>query len=155
MNLNVQRKKVVFLLDEITDHKHKKRCEEYEKLIFENSKNVEYEKLAYEKLGEIQFLINNKKELDERMWKQLFEDLKKNVGGWQSSIFEDLKTKKLNLIQQNMFDGAKLKKCEFPCRNKKCRSDQCYFYTEQTRKSDEGATLFIICLRCKTRTKSS
>jgi DNA-directed RNA polymerase subunit M/transcription elongation factor TFIIS len=152
MNLNFQRKKIIFLLNEITDHNYKKKCEEYEKLIFEISKKTNYEKLAYEKLGEIQFIVNNKKDL-EKLWDKLFEDLKTDKKVWESSIFENLKIKKLSLIQQNMFDGAKLQKCEFPCRNKKCRSDQCYFYTEQTRSGDEGSTCFVCCARCSHRYK--
>ena len=37
---------------------------------------------------------------------------------------------------------------EYTCRNPKCRSKRCSFSADQTRSSDEGATITILCSVC-------
>lgn len=41
----------------------------------------------------------------------------------------------------------------FTCR--KCKGNQCTFYTQQVRSADEGTTIFITCLKCGQRWKKN
>ena len=138
-------------------------CLKFEAEVFKLSKN-NYKKYAYEKLGELEYIVKNtikKEELSKKLNKfleylddrEIYGDFLKDV--WSSETFIVFKNKKTYAISQQLLDETKLEKCEFPCRNKKCKSDKCYFYTEQTRSADEGSTVFIICIKCNSRYKFS
>lgn len=146
---------------------NKDYCIKLENKIKSISKN-NYKEYAYEKIGELDYIIKitPKNDLSKKLNRFLDflddpgevlepDQLKKYIPWWSSDIFSDFKRKKEYSISQQLFDESALKPCEFPCRNKKCRSDKCYFYTEQTRSADEGATCFVICGRCLSRYKFS
>lgn len=136
-------------------------CTKFEKKLFEEceNENDNYIKMSYEKLGELDFLVKNNpnegvltKKL-QLLLKDITPDDKDSL--WLSSTYNELKVKKEYSISIQLFDDNKLVKCEFPCRNKKCRSDQCFFYTEQTRSADEPATCYVCCAKCGKRYKFS
>lgn len=45
--------------------------------------------------------------------------------------------------------NAEYPKIDQQCINDSCDSNQCYYYTQQTRSADEGQTLFFRCVKCK------
>lgn len=135
---------------------NKNFCSKFEEEVFKLSDN--YKKYAYEKLGELEYIIKNTTKPNQTKRLNRFleylndpgEDISNNKL-WSSETYLYFKNRKAYGISFQLLDEVKLVKCEFPCRNKKCKSDQCYFYTEQTRSGDEGATCFIICEKCRSR----
>jgi len=115
-----------------------------EEAVFEDTKNEEewvYKDILYEKIGQIK---ENPEKAD-----QIIND---GDYTWGSCIFEPYRNdEEFNL--EELVNGIKVEKGEFKCRNKKCRSNGCYFFTSQTRSGDEGATVYVICTKCNTRYK--
>lgn len=150
---------------------NKNFCSKFEAKIFKLGEDS-YKSYAYEKLGELEYILKTTpKHIQTKKLNRFLEYLdepgenisdkgKHSLNGnpidlWKSETFLDFKNRKAYAISFQLSDETTLVKCEFPCRNKKCRSDQCYFYTEQTKKSDESATIFVCCTKCKKRFKFS
>lgn len=71
-----------------------------------------------------------------------------NHDKWGSLI--DLKSKRdANKFEVNMSAGTNT----FICR--KCKGNQCTYYLQQTKSSDEATTIFVQCLTCGNRWKTS
>lgn len=101
-----------------------------------------YAKFSYEKLGE--FIKHPEQK------KQIYQDIKNCVVSWDSSVYEKYRYREQKDTQTTA-SGIKAAKGELKCKNSKCRSDECYYYQDQTRSCDEGATTFVICSKCGSR----
>ena len=131
--------------------KFKSNAPEYEKLIFEmccrlalkyeESAEEIYGKYAYEKVGEL---------LTSEDTKSILDDLKKNVLDWESCVYKDFRERQISYNAQ-IAEGVRVEKGEFPCRNKDCKSRECYYYQSQDRSSDEGMSTYGVCTKCGTR----
>jgi DNA-directed RNA polymerase subunit M/transcription elongation factor TFIIS len=107
-----------------------------------------YPKIAYEKVG--QLLVC--KDRPER--ENILNDIKNDVTGFDTYPYEVYKTKQKEECSFAA-QGPKVEEGEFPCRNPKCKSKRCYWYQLQTRSGDEGMTIFVTCIKCKTRYKKN
>lgn len=105
---------------------------------------VLYPKIAYEKVG--QLILCEDREGREK----ILADIKDNVSGFDTQPYEVIRQKQKDDCSFTA-QGPKVEEGEFPCRNPKCRSKRCYWYTLQTRGNDEPATIFVTCIKCKTR----
>ena len=109
-----------------------------------NSEDIEeiYTKIAYEKIGEI---LENKDK-----YKDIIKDLEKDISGWDSIIYKPYRD---DILKENseQVEGIKVQKGAFKCKNRKCNSDETYYYQSQTRSSDEGSTTRVVCTKCGTR----
>lgn len=103
-----------------------------------------YKIIAYEKVGQL-LVCKNRRERE-----KILEDIKSNIYGFDTKPYSEYKNKR-KLLTSSMAQGPRVEKGEFPCRNPKCRSKECFFYTFQTRSIDEPATIFVTCSKCKTR----
>ena len=125
-----------------------KYAQAYEDKMFEEAKgkSIEelYENISYEIIGYI-YESHDKKER-----KNILKDMKNGTYGWESSFFSEYR-KRIHDIDYQQIEDIKVEKGEFPCRNKKCRSYQCYIWQEQTRSADEGATTYVMCAVCHNR----
>lgn len=125
--------------------------------------NEIYKGLAYEKLGEL-LLHPDKKDyiLKETIDKgvcnsPVYNLINKdkleastviNVIGWNGYVYLDYRDSE----KKDMMGGEsamKVKKGEFKCKVKTCRSDECYHFTMQTRSCDEGGTTYVVCTKCR------
>lgn len=127
-----------------------------EKTVYETANDDdEYKKIAYEIVGEIHYIIKNHLSEKDEYVEKIISSIKENKRGWESHIYQKMKNKNMEEILASLQGEGKLEKCEFPCRNKKCRSDQCYIFCLQTRSGDEGFTNFLVCVKCGQRFKFS
>ena len=123
-----------------------------EKLIYDMCKNISnkdkmeigdvYNKLAYEKLGEI---IENPDKLE-----SIKKDLNEINIGWDSTVYEEY----INIESKENSDhveGIKVEKSAFKCNNRKCGSNETYYYQTQSRSADEGSTTHVVCSKCGSR----
>jgi DNA-directed RNA polymerase subunit M/transcription elongation factor TFIIS len=101
-----------------------------------------YNKYAFEKLGEI---VSHPD-----LVSTIIGDIENAVEGWDSCVYEKLRRKEESITQEQV-EGMKVTKGEFTCRNYKCKSDECCYYTSQTRSLDEPASVYVICTKCGTR----
>jgi DNA-directed RNA polymerase subunit M/transcription elongation factor TFIIS len=141
----------------------KKTAENYEKQIYrmcrrivkDNEKASEYisievlyPKIAYEKVGQL-ILCEDRQERE-----KILVDIKDNITGFDTQPYEVFRQ---NQKEECSFtaQGPKVEEGEFPCRNPKCKSKRCYWYQLQTRSGDEGMTIFVTCIKCKTRYKKN
>jgi len=123
-----------------------------EKQIFDTCKRISkeedieleylYNKITYEKLGEI---IENP-----NLIKEIKDDIKNNILDWDSVIYKDYRD---DMLKENSdhIEGVKVQKGAFKCNNPKCRSDETYYYQSQTRSADEGSTTHVVCSKCGCR----
>ena len=98
-----------------------------------------YRKYAFEKAGQIIQFPDKKDEI--------LQDVDGVVLDWDSVVYSDLRAKE-NRDTAEHAAGMKVTKGEFKCRNSRCRSDECYYYQDQTRSADEGATTYVVCSKC-------
>ncbi len=84
--------------------------------------------------------------------KQVLEDIKNINVDWNSSYYNEIREKEMQLSNL-VIEGVKIEKGEYKCRNKKCLSDECYIHQMQTRSGDEGMTTYVTCTKCRTRYK--
>ena len=155
---NSDRKAVVKVLER---NLKKKTAENYEKQIYrmckrmadENTDNMDwisieelYPKIAYEKVGQI-ILCEDREERE-----KILADIKDNISGFDTHPYEAFRQKQKDECSFTA-QGPKVEEGEFPCINPKCKSMRCYWYQLQTRSGDEGMTVFITCIKCKTRYK--
>ena len=101
-----------------------------------------YTKVAYEKIGEI---LENKDKVNDIM-----KDLKDDTTGWNSIIYKPYMD---DVLKENseQVEGVKVQKGAFRCKNRKCGSDETYYYQSQTRSADEGSTTHVVCSKCGNR----
>jgi len=85
---------------------------------------------------------------DTEVHHRIIDDLKNDVGDWETSPFEKYR-RELEAMMNKIVEKPKVQKGAFKCR--RCTKDLCYFWTLQTRSSDEGATVFIQCVNCGNR----
>lgn len=103
-----------------------------------------YVKYAYEKVG---CLMDAK---DRKGRACVLADIKGDLMEWDSSSYDDFRSRQ-NIDNAQIAQGIKVEKGEFPCRNKDCKSRECYMYQMQDRSGDEGATTYVQCTKCRTR----
>ena len=108
--------------------------------------DIVYRKLAYEKVGQI-MLCDGRPERE-----LILADIKGCVTGFNTQPYREFSRKQTEECSVDAH-GPKVEKGEFPCRNPKCKSKECYFYQSQTSRCDEGYTTFVTCIKCKTRYK--
>ena len=85
-----------------------------------------YPRIAYEKVGQL-ILCEDRLERE-----KILDDIKNHYTGFQSSVndvFRQKQKKECSFTAK----GPKVEKGEFPCRNPKCRSKECFWYPLQTR----------------------
>lgn len=150
------RKEAIAVIGENCKGLTKPTINKLDKMVWEmvqSSKNVSHEDIdelyrngMYEKLGEIM------RENTDKNRKQVYDDVVKLRLGWGSSFYQQYKDK-LAKDDAKSLAQPKVEKGEFPCRNKKCGSKECYFYQLQTRSADEGMTTFVVCTKCGGRYK--
>ena len=148
--LSADRKSILKTLKTRFDNKTSTK---YEKLIWdmctdlsnEYEESVEdiYKKYAYEKVGCI--FTSDKNQLEKTL-----KDIQNSILDWDSCSYNDFR-KRLEEDNSKITEGIKIEKGEYKCRNKNCKSNECYFYQVQTRSADEGATTFVVCTKCSTR----
>jgi len=105
-----------------------------------------YPNVAYEKVGHL-LICQDRLERE-----QILADIKNGDIGFDSHPYEVFRQKQKDVCSFTA-QGPKVEKGEFPCRNPKCKSKECFFYQVQTRGLDEPATTFVTCTKCKTRYK--
>ena len=113
---------------------------------FDNEVKDIYKKYAYEKVGELLTVET----ISQR--KAIHKDIIDCVVDWDSAVYSEFR-KQLEKETSQPTAGVKGEKCEYPCRNRSCRSKECYYYQLQTSKADEGFTTYVICAKCGTRYK--
>lgn len=108
----------------------------YEEEIFKLSERcgVSYEKIAYEKVG--QLLDDNVSHVD------VMKDITEDRYNTSSHLYNCVIKTEEELV---------LEKGELKC--KKCGSYECFFEQKQTRSADEGSTTFVECKKCGNRYK--
>ena len=111
---------------------------------YDNGAEELYTIFAYEKIGEI---VVNPAKLDD-----ILKDMKIGNVMWDSSAFDERKVLEDRTITADV-EGIKMEKGEFKCKKSFCRSDECYYYQDQTRSMDEGATTYVVCTKCGGRYK--
>lgn len=135
---------------------NRKTSEMYENNIYQMCKNLSedyvesvdeiYRKYAYEKVGELLSIS------EETKIQSICEDLSNGVLDWDSCVYAEYR-EKLEKENTQIAQGIKVEKGEFTCKNRNCRSKECYYYQSQDRSSDEGMTTHVICTKCGTRFK--
>ena len=105
-----------------------------------------YKKMAYEKTGQ---LLNAKNRMERE---KILLDIRGTKFGWDSVVYINYK-QRLAKDASQLAAGIKVEKGEFPCKNKKCRSMECYYYQQQDRSSDEGFSVYVVCTKCGGRYK--
>jgi len=107
---------------------------------------VLYPRIAYEKVGQL-ILCEDRQERE-----KILKDIKDNTTGFDTQPYEVFRQKQKEECSFTA-QGPKVEEGEFPCRNPRCKSKRCYWYPLQTRSQDEGYTIFVTCIKCKTRYK--
>jgi len=105
-----------------------------------------YKKYSYEKIGEL-FFVETDKDVE-----QILQGIGNLVISWDSHVYTELR-KRRELENSQLTQGIKVEKGEFPCRNRDCKSKECYFYLSQDRSADEAMTVNVTCTKCGTRYK--
>lgn len=131
----------------------KKRANNLENLIYEMCVDLSkiysdsvieiYTKFSYEKVG--QLMIADKTKVD-----QIMLDIKNHVLGKESCVYSNFHEKERQEIKEQI-SGLEIVKGAFTCKNVRCKSDECYYYQDQKRSMDEGATTYVICSKCGNR----
>lgn len=106
---------------------------------YDDSLDELYQKIAYDKLGEL--LTNPAKKME------IILDINNQVIGWKSCSFKTFRDNESKDANEQVI-GMKVSKGEFKCKNSRCKSDECYYYAVQTRSCDEGATNYVVCSKC-------
>lgn len=129
----------------------KRQAQEYENLIFNTCKKLckeydqsleeVYPKYAYQKVG----LLAQTENVEE-----VVNDISRGSLGWESSSYNPIR-EKIKKANEDYTVGVKIEKGEFACRNRDCRSKECYYWSQQDRSSDEGQSTYVMCTKCGTR----
>ncbi len=104
-----------------------------------------YKVILYEKMGQ---LLSGDKDLQER----IFKDIKEDIVLWESCVYDNYRKSQEKYTTQ-IIEGIKVEKGAFTCRNKKCKSEECFTWQVQIRSIDEPATTFVRCSICNTQYK--
>jgi len=115
-----------------------KMCKELSNM-YDDSLEQIYAKFAFEKVG--QLISQPEKQ------KEIILDLKNKVLEWDSVVYNDFREKE-ERDTADQAAGMKVTKGEFKCGNFRCRSDECYYYQEQTRSCDEPPCTRVVCTKC-------
>jgi DNA-directed RNA polymerase subunit M/transcription elongation factor TFIIS len=107
-------------------------------------KNPEYEKedLMYE----IGFLLKEEK----KTIKDTFDLLKKEQMGLSHPFFENV-SKRITEMDHFMDKPFEVVEGVNTCGNHKCGSKRTLSYSRQTRSGDEGMSVYVFCIDCKSR----
>lgn len=130
----------------------KKKAKTYENAIYSMCQAVSeeygdevtdtYSKYAFEKVGH---LLANPDDTS-----SIIDDIEGCTLTWNSFVYADFREKE-DRDTTDQAAGMKVEKGEFKCRNVWCRSDECFYYQDQTRSADEGATTYVVCTKCGNR----
>jgi DNA-directed RNA polymerase subunit M/transcription elongation factor TFIIS len=101
-----------------------------------------YSKFSYQKIGE---LVNFPKQTD-----QIMCDIDKCIKGWESCVFIEFRERE-DKERNAQTQPPEISEGEYQCKSKICRSKKCYYFTMQTRSSDEGSTIYVVCSKCGER----
>ncbi len=145
------RKAIGEILEGRFDQEFSQKCENkiYEMCVtlaenYEEDLEDVYKKFAYEKVGEF-FSVDSG-------YDKILKDLENLVFGWDSCVYAEYR-KRRDIENAQLTQTIKVEKGEFPCRNRDCRSKECYFYLTQDRSADEAMTVNVICTKCGTKYK--
>jgi DNA-directed RNA polymerase subunit M/transcription elongation factor TFIIS len=98
-----------------------------------------YGKYAFEKIGELSIAPDRKVEI--------LNEINEKILDWNSVAYEKFRLYEEKERSEHV-TGAKVSKGEFTCHNPQCLSQECYYFQVQTRSADEGATTYVICIKC-------
>lgn len=148
---NIQKR----MIENFSKEFQEKDLVEIEKIIFNqySAREKEYKKSIYETMGILDYILKNHSTEKEEYMEKLIKSILQKEIGWNSMVYQKIKIKNRDEILSCLHQESKLQKCEYKCRNPKCKSDQCYIFSLQTRSGDEGMSSFQICMRCNTRSK--
>jgi DNA-directed RNA polymerase subunit M/transcription elongation factor TFIIS len=125
----------------------------------EESVEEVYRRNAYQKIGEIvatseESLYDSSRnaQRSKKVREKILLDIDRDRTEWESCLYARLR-KKQRLELKDFTKEPDIKKAEFQCRNKDCKSRESYFFMRQDRKGDEGMSCVYVCCRCATRTK--
>ena len=107
----------------------------------DSSAEQNYAKIAYEKIGQVQFVEFSK----------IVSDLKKGKDGWDSYVFKPYQETLSHTRDVIATTDTGIKEGEFQC--SRCKSRKIKSTQLQTRKADEGFTTFLQCTKCSKRWK--
>lgn len=119
------------------------RCELYVKDGCVETLDELYSAIATQRVGELLTFPEKKKDI-------LVDMQKDKTIGWNSIVFQSYKEAEKQATRDKII-GVKIKKGDFKCRSKTCGSNECFYYSMQTRGCDEPATVYIICSKCGDR----
>ena len=118
----------------------------FNRAILKVSKNLEeYKRNLYN----ISYQIKNR-QTNGKTNKQLFEEIKNGLVGWNSPIYSDFKKsqdEKDEFLNNPIQVEEGVNQCE------RCGSKKTFSYTKQMRCADEGTTVFCICVQCSHKWK--
>jgi len=131
----------------ILETKFSEEAEKFEKQIYKycTLKDGDYSEMGYQLLGLL--MESSKKER-----KPLLEEIRKGVDCWDFLVFSSYHNT-LELKRGEVLTEVKLEKSEMKCRKKDCKSFETYIYQNQERSADEGATTYVVCVKCNSRYK--
>lgn len=147
--MDIQQKRVI-IRKKLYKKFPKEKSQYIEKIIFQfvkkNYDSIDvYPNIAYKILGEI---YSNPENIE-----VIIDDLSKNITGWDSNFYKKYSLEQYNNILKRTEKPTPIEDKNFKCNKKDCKSKSYYYHTLQTRKGDEGATVYIICSVCADRRK--
>lgn len=146
---STQRSRVVNFLEKCPLSLKRSDVKEFEEKIYEMCKalceqfadgiSAIYSKFAFEKIGHL-IKFPEKRE-------DIIHDMDNKILEWNSVVFAELRDRE-EKDAEDQVKGMKMAKGEFKCKNPRCKSDECFYYQEQTRSSDEGFCTRVVCPKC-------
>lgn len=128
------------VFDNLRSRFGEKTASGYEKLIQNMclKYNLNYEKEAYEKVGQLMYADKSQRTLIQK-------DINEGNIGSKSCFFKQYKDKK-EIENERVINPPDVKEGSFKC--SRCKSQKTWFYQLQTRSADEPMTNFITCSNC-------
>jgi DNA-directed RNA polymerase subunit M/transcription elongation factor TFIIS len=118
-----------------------------------------YRRCAYQKIGEIvttseESLCDSSRnsQSSKKIREKILRDIDRDKIDWESCLYARLRKKQQRELQ-DFTKEPDIKKTEFQCRNKDCKSRESYFFLRCDRSADEPMSTIYVCCRCATRTR--